>query len=148
MDKFREKLIKQRNIYIGMAIMSVIFMILSIIYNGSDFNQMHLKGMDGARVGACGGELGVSIIYIIQITNYLKNDEKLKKQYIKQSDERARDIREKSFSASLNIFIIIAAIGMFISSFFNPYVSITLWTTIMIIIVTYGLSFLYYSKKY
>lgn len=148
MEKFRENVIKQRRVCIAMAIMSVIFIILAIIYNGSDLNQLNSPGMDGARVGACGGALGVSIVYIIQLTSYLKDDEKLRKQYIRQSDERNKNIREKSLSISFYIFIIIGAIGMFISSFFNAYISLTLCATVIFILITHALTFLYYSKKY
>lgn len=148
MDKFREKIIRHRIFYIMLAIMSVIFIIIATTYNGSDLNQTNSLATENNIADLFAGMLGVAIMRIIQITTYLKDDEKLRKQYIKQSDERTKNIREKSFSTSFNIYIVLACIGMVISDFFNPYVAMTLQTTVIIMIAINILTYLYFSKKY
>lgn len=148
MEEFRKKLIKQRKFYFILAIMSAIFYIVVNIYNNSDLNSLDYKFLNGSRTGFIAGLFGISIANFISLGKCLKDDEKLKKRYIEQSDERTKDITIKASSATFTIMIILSAIAVFVSSFYNATVYYTILVSALASYIIYALSYLYYNKKY
>ena len=89
-------------------------------------------------------------IVVFRIHKYsaaLRNDEKLKKMYIAETDERTLLILQKSGSIGMNVSMVGLTIGASISAYFNVTVFFALLGACLFISVIRGFLKLYYKNK-
>jgi len=147
MDKYKEAVRKR----IRGVILATLFIVTFVIC-------MHffvIKSADGATGDLFsfleGGVIGldfVALLYMLQYRKALDNDEKLKKMYNEEHDERTQFIRQKSgfpfFTAAGAVLIV----GGVAAGYINSTVSYTMAACgIFILLYQLGLKF-YYMRKY
>lgn len=144
MENFRKQAKRTLKIYIAVLITAialwVVFTVLRIA--GGEENSSSFG------TGACGGIITLMALNIARYSAALKDDEKLKKLYIAETDERARLIYEKTNSASFRTAIIVLGLSAMVASFYSETVFYTLVAVIFVIaFIQAGFSF-YYRRKY
>lgn len=103
---------------------------------------------NGFGTGACASVITLMIINVCRYSTALKNDEKLKKLYISQTDERERLIYEKSNSSSFRAVIILLGFAAMIASFFSKTIFYTVVAIIIAIAFIQAAFRFYYRRKY
>ena len=99
-----------------------------------------------ATSGLLSGLLALVIIYIIRCQFAIRDDEKLKKLYIKETDERALFIYQKSGSIGMNISVAGLLLGALVCAYINIIVAATLLGACLFISLIRGFLKLYYRK--
>jgi len=149
MKEFRLKMIKKRWLFISLNFIAMIIINLSSIYGHPTYNNNNMNSIiQGFRIGIC---LGMEIVLLYQIrsiVNALKNENDLRKLYIKENDERNKFISRQTSSIGYSIALFGMALAVIISSFFNIVVCITLLLATLFLIVIILLLYFYYHKKY
>lgn len=107
----------------------------------------HFQGFwNGFIAGASFGVMALMIIGIIIDARALKNEQRLRKLYIKWSDERTRAICDKAKSTAANIFLL----GMLPVTVIGGYFSVTVFFSLLgaelFMAVTTNICKLYYKK--
>lgn len=144
MENFRKQLKKSIKIYRVVIIAAIILWLglnISVKLNGKS------RATDSSD-GFCASVIVIMAINIVQYSAALKNDEKLKKLYIRETDERMRLIYEKSNSSSFMTAIIVLGLSAMVASFYSETVFYTLVAVILVIaFIQAGFSF-YYRRKF
>lgn len=94
---------------------------------------------------------GMECYIAVKIINYIRvltNIDHAESEVLKRNDERNRFIRLKTNAMSIKIGIFIMLIAMIISAFFSRSVFYTLLTVLVVEVVVYIFTSLYYIKKY
>ncbi|MDE6501455.1 MAG: hypothetical protein K2L10_05180 [Ruminococcus sp.] len=110
-----------------------------------------VKGADDFAVGLVSGMFSgimiVSVFNLARIHKALHNEEKLKEMYIQQTDERNVAIGKETMKTSSFISIMVTALAVIVSGFFNPIISITLAISLIAdSVITIAVKS-YYNKK-
>lgn len=150
MDDFRKQVKKTLNIYRAVLIAAVvIFAFLNIAEITALFGEESTNDLsNGFGTGACASIITLMAIAIYRYNSALKNDEKLKKLYILETDERERLIYEKTNSASFRTVIILLGFAAMAASFFSKTVFYTIVAIIMVIAFVQAAFKFYYRRKY
>ncbi len=150
MEKYRGKLKKQIWINAAAAAILVAVQILA-------FSQVidplaadnHWADMwNGFIAGASMGVMALFIVGIILGIRALMNEKALKKLYIKENDEREKNIAIEARSAGAQIFLIGGLVAGIVAGYFSVTVSITVIACILALSVISGILMLIYRKKY
>ena len=100
------------------------------------------------RAGICGGGIGVMLYILINSVLCLRNEKRMKKIYIKETDEREKEIQYRSTKTTIAVCAYLLLIAIFIVSLFNHYtVLIVLYIVTMVICTVKLISMLYYRRK-
>ena len=144
MENFRKQAKKTLKIYIFvLAVAIVLWVVFTVLEIAGGENNSSNFGN-----GACAGIITLMALNIARYSAALKNDEKLKKLYIAETDERAHLIYEKTNSASFRTAIIVLGLSAMVASFYSETVFYTLVAVIIVIaFIQAGFSF-YYRRKY
>lgn len=102
---------------------------------------------NGFIAGASFGVMALMIYGIIINARALKNEERLRRLYIKCGDERVRAIGEKARSAAANIFLLAMMPIIVIGGYFSTTVFFTLLGAEVFMAVTVNICKLYYKGK-
>lgn len=144
MENFRKQAKRTLKIYIAVLaaaiVLWVVFTVLEI--SGGENNSSNFRN------GACAGITTLMALNIARYSAALKNDEKLKKLYIAETDERTRLIYEKSNSSSFRALIIVLGLSTIVSSFYSDTVFYTLIAVIFVIIFIQAIFSFYYRRKF
>lgn len=89
----------------------------------------------------------LSIRFIISYTSALKNDVKLKKLFISETDERTCEIEHKANSSAFSFIIYTFMLATIVSGYINSTVCFTLLAFLFFICIVKVAFRLYYSKK-
>jgi len=118
-------------------------------YSQQQMNKAHISDfVHGMQTGIFSG-LFLGLIYgIIKIKRILKDDTSLKKAYIKSHDERSQFIFFKIGTTSFYIETFILLLGIIITGFFNPTVSITILAVLFIKFILKEILKAYFEKAY
>jgi len=100
------------------------------------------------NIGVINGIMLTAMFFILQNNKALKDDEKLKKLYIAETDERNMFIYQNSGSTGLNVITIGLLIGACVSIYFNMTVFFTLLGACLFVSLVRLVFKLYYHKKY
>ena len=103
--------------------------------------------LSGVYTGVGVGLIAASLGLIVKTKKLLKDEKKMKEKRIKEQDERNQMIGQKAMFSATVILMILAYIGLMVSGIFNLAVFWTLWIVIMIYMVTFMISSVYYSKR-
>jgi len=147
MEKYR-KIVRKRISMVMIVTLMVVTLVLCMHF-------FVIKSVDGASGNLFsfleGGVIGLDLVamfYMIQYRKALENDEKLKKMYNEEHDERTQFIRQKSgfpfFTAAAAALIV----GGVVAGYINSTVSYTMGACgILIILYQLALKF-YFKRKY
>lgn len=130
MKEFRERLERNTKIF---AIICCLFPTALLIAkfaskSANDFSQ-------GTALGACVGSMVVVIYYLVRNFTALRDEEKLKKLYIEQSDERNIEISKETLRISSTICVVLTGLASIIAGFINIVVSMTLAAALIISVI-------------
>lgn len=150
MEEFRKQVQKTLNIYRAVLIAAIVILIvLNIIEIAAVSGEKNTNDLsNGFGTGACGSIITLMIINIIRYSAALKNDEKLKKLYILETDERERLIYEKTNSSSFRAVIILLGLAAMVASFFSKPIFYTVVAIIVAIAFVQVAFKFYYRRKY
>lgn len=123
----------------------ILFLILKYFQNNVFQIEGFAKGFPEGIITSI-GFLGLVVI----IMNYrlLKNEEELKKSYIKENDEREIQIGFRSYEITYRISIVLFLIGAVIASFISLEALYLLIALIALSTITLVTSYYIYGKKY
>ena len=117
MEEFRIKLKKRSAIWLLILIVSVAGIGLFFVFGRV------LWGMDVELRRSFGGMFGflllISLGYYISINAALGNENKLKEEYIRSTDERNLNIEARSSNVTLNIVMVCLFIGFLLLTLFS-----------------------------
>ena len=141
MEKFREK-IKKRfwiSTFVSLFVPFVLIALQIITKKDVDYAS-------GMIYGAVSGALVTAVFNIARMYSALHNEEKLKKMYIEETDERNIMLNKETGNTALIISLVCISFASVIASFFNIGISIALaaaacFTTMVTVVVK-----IYYNK--
>ena len=143
MENFRKQAKRTLIIYIAVLIAAI------ALWSG--FSAVEAAGGENNSsnfgTGFCAGVIAFMAINILRYSTALKNDEKLKKLYIAETDERGKLICEKSDVSAFKVILCIVVLSAMVASFYSDMVFYTLIAVMLtIIFVKEGFRF-YYRRK-
>lgn len=145
MDKFKEK-IRYRILFLLITLFSFIGIYLILF-----LNQDNLLKPSNEIIGFHGGALSsFSVLLILNIfknIKAMKDENKLKKLYIEENDERAIMIMQKTGAVGINICILGFSIATIIAGYFNRIAFFTLLGSTLFVSLIKGLFKIYYHRK-
>lgn len=142
-----KKTMRLRMQYLSLVMVIAVITIVLLLSNRSRLPVMSdfiLGFQSGIFIGMVVG----LVSFIIKFKASLRNDEELKKQYIKENDER-----EKLIGYKASVFVIIAllislAFGTVVSGFFNEIVFFTLLSVLAILIIMAIAALTFYKRVF
>lgn len=150
MEEFRKQVKRTLNIYRAVLIAAIVIL---IVLNGIEITALLGEKTaadlgNGFGTGVCSSIITLMIINVCRYSAALKNDEKLKKLYILETDERERLIYEKSNSSSFRAVIILLGLAAMVASFFSKPIFYTIVAIIISIALIQAAFKFYYRRKY
>lgn len=120
---------------------SVLFIVLNRLFdNISDFSCGMLSGM----------MVAIDMLALFLMVKYLvllRNEDKLKAEYIKSTDERNITISKETMRTASVISLMLTAIAILVSGFFSKVVAITLFAELTVSTLITVIVNAYYKKK-
>lgn len=101
----------------------------------------------GFTLGMATGIAAVVLFFVIQYAHALKSEEKIRKLYIAETDERNQYIQNRCASSSILMILAAIALATLVASYFDRTVFYTLLTATYCIALIIGSCKLYYRKK-
>lgn len=156
MEKFRKQIKKRLRTNVVLAIFLVVLFAVLMIMDAtnawSTFLPVEENGdnafMAGFRTGFCTSLIGFAVVKAIIYARTLKDEQKLKAMYIKETDERNLLIEQKTSTASFAVTIIGLGVACVIVSFFSRPILYTLICVILFVSIVKAAFGIYYSQKY
>lgn len=155
METYREKLKAQNVIILACITILVAFSALNIAAEcgivpfGPSVGDSHWQARwRGFCTGASFGILALLVYGLIANLRALKNDNQLKKLFIKEHDERTQKICTAARSSGAQVFLIFGLIAIIIAGYFSVTVSITIMACVLSLSLICVFLKLYYGRKY
>lgn len=148
MQEYRQKLKKEITINaIGVALLLAVqtlawLGVIRPVAAGEHFQDY----WNGFIAGLCFGIMALMLVGIIIDARALKNEQRLRKLYIKWSDERTRAICDKARSTAANIFLLSMLPVTVIAGYFSVTVFFSFLGAELFMAVTTNICKLYYKK--
>lgn len=147
MENFRNEIRNKVKLYQMLSVLTGLFIILLAVLNRS--NQTNTGDFSrGVQIGIF---IGISImtLYLIgKLRNTLKNEEKLKKLYIEENDERRKWIEQKTGKTTILIVAFSMPVAIIVAGFYNVVVLMTLIGTLLFLFIITACVKYFYNKKY
>lgn len=148
MEKFKKTLKKRFITYMTLAIaLYVTAIVLEILYVLNVLVPADQYIMSGIFSGCIGAGTS-SLIMGLYVKRILKNEEKFKKFYIENTDERRVLLERNTVYMAATILIALLFIVALVFAYINFTVTITLFAVFFVFFAIILLTGLYYSKKY
>lgn len=148
MEKYKIGLKKKSITLITIAIaLYVTAVVLEILYTFNILVPADQYIMSGIFSGCIGAGTS-SLVMGLYVKRILKNEEKFKKFYIKNTDERRVLLERNTIYMAATILIALLGIGALVFAYINFTVTITLFAVFFVFFAIILLTGLYYSKKY
>lgn len=151
MEEFRSRVKKTLNIYRAVLIAAIVIFAALNIFEITGILESETVESDignGFGTGICTAIIFFMAISIYKCSSALKNEDKLKKLYIAETDERERLIYEKTNSSSFRTIIILLGLSEMIASFLSKTVFNTIFVIIIAIAFIQAAFKFYYRRKY
>ena len=145
-DDFR-KIIKKKNKIMLMLILigGITILVVGLaVAAGLLDSDSYLCGL---YLGLGTGLIFAGILKILRHRKILQNEELLKKERLKYTDERNRAISSKAMETSLFILLILSYMGMLIGVFYSRIIFYCYWSVIMAFLLLYIICTRYYNHK-
>ena len=97
--------------------------------------------------GLLGGVTFVLIFDVLKNIALFRNEEKLKKRYIIETDERTVAVEAAAGKAGLKIVLLGLATALIVASFVDKYVATTLLVALVFTVIVIASTKFYYNKK-
>lgn len=147
MEKFKSTILKRIIGFIFYSVAVLGFAVFGIIAMNNNYPWINEK-MISFDIGASAGIELVMVYYVAKYAGSITNEEKLRKLYIEETDERKEYISSKIGVNGLVIIMLSLLLGGIIAGYFNMTVFVTLIAAaIFCALMTLGLK-IYYNKKY
>ena len=155
METYREKL-KIQNVTLAVAcVILAVFCVLGFLGEAGIVNLTPAAGDShwqsqwrGFISGASLGILALLLFGLIRNLLALRDENKLKKLYIKESDERQAQICTLAMSAAMRASLVLGLVAVIVAGYFSVTVSLTLQASLFAVsLVTIGFK-LYFMRKY
>lgn len=155
MKLYKEKLKKQNTV---LSVCIVILALCAVLPYAAEAGLISLAPipMDshwqslwrGFVSGGSSGILGLMVFVLIRNLLAIKDNQKLKKLYVKTHDERTIQLFHNARSTAMTIFLIGGLIAVMVTGYFNATVSITILACVMVCSSLCLWLKIYYDKKY
>lgn len=155
MEQYKEKLMIQNRLF---GLCGTILGIFSLCAWLGQLNMIpfflpagnsHWQSMwRGFVSGASFGILSLMLFGLVKNTKALKNEKELKKQYIKEHDERTLQILTSARATALQCSLLIGLAAIIISGYFSITVSLTILVCVLFTALCALMFKVYYSKKF
>ena len=116
------------------------FLLQRLTENVPDFSKGMLTGL------LVGGDL-LALIYMIRCCILLRDEKKLKEEYIKSTDERNNEISKDTMRTASVITLMCTSLAIIITGFFSITVSMTLFIDLTVSTLILLLVNAFYKKK-
>jgi hypothetical protein len=147
MENFRNEMRKKVLMYQYISGFTGLCIIFLEVFNRS--NPLNMSDFSrGIQLGIFVGIALATLYYIGKLKNTLKNEDKLKKLYIEENDERRRLIQEKTGKTTTLIVSFSIPIAIIVAGFYNVVVLITLLVTLLFLFIITVFVKYYYNNKY
>lgn len=149
MENYREKL-KIHNILYGfgaLALLAIQILAYTGIVTPVGASERWHSFYNGFIAGAAFGVMALFIVGLVMNLRALRSEKAMKKQYIKETDERSRQITVMGKSAGATIFLLLMVPAAIILGYFNVTVFITCIGCILALSLLMACSKLYFSRK-
>ena len=149
MENYREKLKIHNILYaIGaLALLAIQVLAYSGLVSPVGADEIWQGFYNGFIAGAAFVVMALFIVGLIMNLRALRNEKAMKKQYIKETDERSRQIAVMGKSAGATIFLLLMVPAAIILGYFNVTVFITCIGCILALSLLMGGAKLYFSRK-
>ena len=154
MESYREKLRLQNVVFaigcVALALFSVLGFLgeAGVVKLAPSVGDGHWQSRwRGFISGASFGILGLLLTGLIRNLRALKDEKKLKKLYIKESDERQAQIVAKALCEAMRATLILG-LAVIVAGYFSMTVSLTLLVTVLLVSLMTLAFKLYFGKKY
>lgn len=149
MENYREKL-KIHNILYGigaLALLAIQVLAFTGLVSPVGADERWQGFYNGFIAGAAFGVMALFIVGLVMNLRALRSEKAMKKQYIKETDERSRQITAMGKSAGATIFLLLMVPAAIILGYFNVTVFITCIGCILALSLLMGGAKLYFSRK-
>lgn len=148
MEKYKISLKKKSITFITIAIaLYVTAVVLEILYTFNILVPADKYIMSGIFSGCIGAGTS-SLVMGLYVKRILKNEEKFKKFYIENTDERRVLLERKAIYMAATILIALLFIVALVFAYIDLTVTVTLFAVFFVFFAIILLTGLYYSKKY
>ena len=148
MENFKKDLKKKSTVFISIAIaLYVIAMVLEILYTFNILVPADQYIMSGIFSGCIGAGTS-SLVMGLYVKRILKNEEKFKKFYIENTDERRLLLERKAIYMAATILIVLLFIVALVFAYIDFTITVTLLAVFFVFFAIILLTGLYYAKKY
>lgn len=141
MEVFKKKL-KNRLIITGIYILAIVAVMVTAAIIGVEDEATSFTLGFGCGIAA------VALVLVIRDAAALKNEEKLEKLYIEETDERRQHINAMVGSKGMVIFIAVISLAMLISNYYNRTVFFALLAVLGLMIIIKLALEIYYNRKF
>lgn len=155
METYREKLKVQNVILVIGCVVLAAFCVLSFLgeagimnFAPSVENSHWQSSWRGFISGASIGILAMLLFGLIRNLRALKDEKKLKQQYVKEGDERQKQIYTNALCAAMRATLILGLAAVIVAGYFSMTVSLTLLVTVLLVSLMTLAFKLYFGKKY
>lgn len=149
MEIYRSKL-KTQNILYGigaLALLAIQILAYTGVVTPLGTDERWHGFYNGFIAGAAFGVMALFLVGLIMNLRALRNEKAMKKQYIKENDERSRQIALMGKSTGATIFTLLLLPAAIILGYFNVTVFITCISCVLALSLFMGFSKLYYNRK-
>lgn len=155
METYREKLKVQNVIYCIGCVVLAAFCVLSFLgeaevvnFAPSVKNSHWQSSWRGLLSGASVSILAALLFGLIQNLRALKDEKKLKKMYIREGDERQKQIYTNALCAAMRATLVLGLVAVVVAGYFSMTVSVTLLAAVFVAGLIASAFKLYFRKKY
>ena len=149
MENYREKLKIHNILYaIGaLALLAIQILAYTGLVSPVGADERWQGFYNGFIAGAAFGVMALFIVGLVMNLRALRSEKAMKKQYIKETDERSRQITVMGKSAGATIFLLLMVPAAIILGYFNVTVFITCIGCVLALSLLMGGAKLYFSRK-
>jgi hypothetical protein len=150
MEKYKKLLKKKLILMATFNGLAVVFIVLTGSMGNitSGVNENIADLIHGVQVGSFIGLQIIMFTYITKYINALRNEDKLKKLFIKEHDERTKLIKDKIGGVGFNFCLGVIAATTIMSGFLNQMVFVTLLSVLIFMSAVKGFLKIYYKNKF
>ena len=147
MEQYRKRLKREIIIQCIIMLAAVILVVFSYFrYLGLETGESAGAFFQGFQTGLFMAWAGIMVWGIISSVRALRNEECLKKHYIKQHDERTRTIQTEAQAKAFQISVLGMMIAAVISGFYSFTVFYTLLVTLMVMCLIAAIGKIFFSR--
>lgn len=138
MEQFQKKLHFENIILLVVCIILIGFMALAFAGEAGVVPLSPVSGdgqwpsrWRGFCAGVAGGLLALMVVGLVRNLRALKSQERLKKLYIRQNDEREWEIYTKALAAAMRLCLLLGVVAVVVVGYFNATAGMTLLAAIV-----------------